>query len=157
MRKKLSKEMYLANNYVRYKGKWITATEIMDIAVKYRRKKLVKKYGKAIQGEVYSEHDYVKQDGVWIRPDEIPIVDIKIPTIDILPDQPPTGGNGPDEVVPPWEQPRPPATPDPPPREDVPPWELPDAPAPPPVEPDEPAQPDDPLGFKPPPNFRRTK
>lgn len=112
MRKTLSKEMYLANNYVRYKGKWITATEMMDIAVKYRRKKLVKKYSKAIQGEVYSEHDYVKQDGVWIKPDEIPIVDIKIPTNDILPDQPPTGGNGPDEVVPPWEQapPLPPLT-----------------------------------------------
>ena len=153
MRKTLSKEMYLANNYVRYKGKWITATEMMDIAVKYRRKKLVKKYSKAIQGEVYSEHDYVKQDGVWIKPDEIPIVDIKIPTNDILPDQPPTGGNGPDEVVPPWEQVPPPATPDPPPQENVPPWELPDAPAPPPVEP---AQPDDPLGFKPPPNFRQT-
>ena len=121
MRKQLAEELYTSSHYLRRKGKWIPATEFLDQAVSYYRKKLVKKLLPEIKTEVYTEFGYSLDKGSWVKPADIPvtrkptagfrtppgIIDIR-PGPGVIPHRPP--GPPPVEprptgVIPPWEQP----------------------------------------------------
>jgi len=121
MRKKLADELYTDSHYLRRNGKWIPATEFLDQAVSYYRKKLVKKLLPEIKTEVYTEFGYTLHKGSWAKPADIPAItgstagigkppvligigprSIVMPPKDLrqLPvDRRPT------EIIPPWEQP----------------------------------------------------
>lgn len=141
MRKKLAEELYTGSHYLRRNGKWIPATEFLDQAVSYYRKKLIKKILPGIKTEVYTEFGYSLHKGSWVKPADIPVTTgstagigrppvligigpgrIVMPPKD--PRQQPVE-RGPTEIIPPWEQPdgqQQPMTPDKPEKPRLP-WE----------------------------------
>ncbi len=144
MRKKLAEELYTSSNYLRRSGKWIPATEFLDQAVTFYRKKLAKKLLPGIKTEVYTEFGYTLHEGSWVKPADIPAITDPAAGIGkppvligigpgpaVMPPsdpRPPPGSHRPTDVIPPWERPdeqQQPTTPDNPDKPDKPrlPWE----------------------------------
>jgi hypothetical protein len=140
MRKKLAEKLYTGSHYHRRNGKWIPATEFLDQAVSYYRKKLIKKFLPGIKAEVYTEFGYNLHRGSWVKPAALPVttepaagigkppvlIGIRPGPVFIPPRDPrlPLVDREPTEGIPPWEQPdkQQPTTPDKPKKPRLP-WE----------------------------------
>ncbi len=62
----LGKRLMEESHYVRWKGRWIAADKLFEMALEYHRRKLAEEIRPDIEHEVFTENDYVQHEGEWV-------------------------------------------------------------------------------------------